>query len=105
MSVMDKLKQMFKGHGERIGEGHDTAGRPAGEQHHGAQPGQIDARPRPPNRHDLMSALLDSSRTDAEPLTPPRADSGRLGIVGAGKLGLALARAALAAGYQVAGSG
>ncbi|MCW7947280.1 hypothetical protein AAW14_36360 [Streptomyces hygroscopicus] len=28
MSVMDKLKQMLTGGGERIGRGHDEAGRP-----------------------------------------------------------------------------
>lgn len=47
---------------------------------------------------------LELDRTSFTP-DHPRAIQSRLGIIGAGKLGLALARAALAAGYEVAVSG
>jgi hypothetical protein len=57
MSVMDKLRQMLKGHGERPGEGHDRAGRTGGEEAQGMRPGQVDKGPdalreqmRPPQR-------------------------------------------------------
>ncbi|MET8953052.1 antitoxin [Streptomyces sp. NPDC004393] len=45
MSMMDKLKQMLKGHGERIGQGHDTAGRAADDARSGRPAGQADKGP------------------------------------------------------------
>jgi hypothetical protein len=45
MSVMDKLRQMLKGHGERMGEGHDEAGRPAGEKAQDRPAGPADKGP------------------------------------------------------------
>ncbi|MFF4213132.1 antitoxin [Streptomyces sp. NPDC001796] len=63
MSVMDKLRQMLKGHGEPIGEDHDKAGQPAGEQPHGAQPGQVDKGP---------DALREQMRSRPEQDNPPQ---------------------------------
>ncbi|GAA3775351.1 antitoxin [Streptomyces chiangmaiensis] len=45
MSVMDKLKRMLTGHGERVGESHDQAGRPAGENTQGRPAGGVDKGP------------------------------------------------------------
>ncbi|GAA3043637.1 antitoxin [Streptomyces glomeratus] len=45
MSVMDKLKQMLKGGGERIGRGHDEAGRPADDTMRDRPAGQADKGP------------------------------------------------------------
>ena len=63
MSVLDKLKQMLKGHEERIGEGHDEAGRPGGEKTQDRPGGQVDKGP---------DALTEQLRSQQERENPPQ---------------------------------
>jgi hypothetical protein len=63
MSVMDKLKQMLKGHGERPGQGHDEAGQPD-EAAQGRPAGQVDKGP---------DALREQMRSPQERDNPPQA--------------------------------
>jgi hypothetical protein len=63
MSVMDKLRQMLKGHGERMGEGHDKAGRAGGEKAQDRPAGQVDKGP---------DALTEQLRSQQERENPPQ---------------------------------
>jgi len=63
MSVMDKLKQMLKGHGERPGEGHDKAGRSEYEKAQDRPAGQVDKGP---------DALREQMRSQQERDNPPQ---------------------------------
>ncbi len=63
MSVMDKLKRMLKGPGERMGQGHDEAGRPADEKAQGRPAAQVDKGP---------DALREQMRSQQERDNPPQ---------------------------------
>ncbi|MGW1159754.1 antitoxin [Streptomyces sp. NPDC002513] len=63
MSMMDKLKQMLKGHGERIGHGDDTARRTADETMRNRPAGQADKGP---------DALRDQFQPPRDQDNPPR---------------------------------
>ncbi|MFJ7903011.1 antitoxin [Streptomyces sp. NPDC096198] len=62
MSMMDKLKQMLKGHGDRMGQGHDTRGRTVDETMRG-RPGQGDKGP---------DAIRDQFQPPQDRDNPPR---------------------------------